>query len=478
MTLNFSDQIRAAKEAKTLNKPFRTPGGPKKFSVYTKNEKGNVVKVNFGDPNMEIKRDDPARRKNFRARHNCANPGPKWKARYWSCYQWRAGAPVKGSEEITISMEADAKKGLWYNIQKKKERLGQNYKAAKPGDKDYPKQDALKKAQAGEEDWDGISFWDQAELLKIWPELSKAEEVEMETEESELEEYKSDFLGMSIGSLRSIQNNVNAILANLENPNIKENLTESWLQGKIAVTEDYMIMIHNYVMFNQEDDYSEASEDEGMEDEEDEYENGSMVRNINPSCDHYGSEGVVESVEELPNRMGKVVKYKVTNDGPTYKKGDILTKTKDQLIKSRASYESEEEYQSMYQAEGKNFRQFLQKCIPSKDGSDKEKFQSCLLDYKRGQSTKAKLFQPELMLDKETTKLVNETYKKVVVPSIHKDKEKRVGPFTEDDTEFQLKYEKTVHPDYPVKSPITKDQIFTPQELNKDLKPYPGNSTR
>jgi hypothetical protein len=283
---------------------------------------------------------------------------------------------------------------------------------------------------------------------------------------------------MSIGSLRSIQNNVNAILANLENPNIKENLTESWLQGKIAVTEDYMIMIHNYVMFNQEDDYSEASEDEGMEDEEDEYENGSMVRNINPSCDHYGSEGVVESVEELPNRMGKVVKYKVTNDGPTYKKGDILSKTKDQLVKSRASYESEQEYQSMYQTEGKNFKQFLQKCIPSKDGSDKEKFQSCLLDYKRGQSTKAKLFQPELMLDKETTKLVNETYKKVVAPSIHKDKEKRVGPFTEDDTEFQLKYEKSVHPDYPVKSPITKDKIFTPQELNKDLKSYPGNSTR
>ena len=43
---------------------------------------------------MEIKRDDPARRKNFRARHNCDNPGPKWKARYWSCYQWRAGAKV------------------------------------------------------------------------------------------------------------------------------------------------------------------------------------------------------------------------------------------------------------------------------------------------------------------------------------------------------------------------------------------------
>jgi len=68
--LDFSSQISlAANEKKTLNKPFRTSGGPKKFSVYVKNEKGNVVKVNFGDPNMEIKRDDPARRKSFRARH-------------------------------------------------------------------------------------------------------------------------------------------------------------------------------------------------------------------------------------------------------------------------------------------------------------------------------------------------------------------------------------------------------------------------
>lgn len=79
-----------------LNQPFRTPKGPKKFSVYVKNEKGNVVKVNFGDPNMEIKRDDPKRRKNFRSRHNCKDPGPKWKARYWSCWQWRASSPVKG----------------------------------------------------------------------------------------------------------------------------------------------------------------------------------------------------------------------------------------------------------------------------------------------------------------------------------------------------------------------------------------------
>ena len=72
----------------TLNKPFYTPGGPKNRSVYVKNEKGNVVKVNFGDPNMKIKKSDPERRKSFRARHNCENPGPKTKARYWSCRAW------------------------------------------------------------------------------------------------------------------------------------------------------------------------------------------------------------------------------------------------------------------------------------------------------------------------------------------------------------------------------------------------------
>ena len=69
-----------------LNNPTR--GDTKKFKVYVKNDKGNVVKVEYGDPNMSIKRDDPERRKSFRARHNCDNPGPKYKARYWSCKFW------------------------------------------------------------------------------------------------------------------------------------------------------------------------------------------------------------------------------------------------------------------------------------------------------------------------------------------------------------------------------------------------------
>ena len=82
-TVNAAEDKKGSKKNVTLNKPFRTPKGPKKFSVYVKNDKGNVVKVNFGDPNMEIKRDDPERRKSYRARHNCDNPGRKWKADDW-----------------------------------------------------------------------------------------------------------------------------------------------------------------------------------------------------------------------------------------------------------------------------------------------------------------------------------------------------------------------------------------------------------
>ena len=69
-----------------LGKPMK--GDVKKSKVYVKNAKGNVVKVNFGDKKMKIKKSNPKRRKSFRARHNCANPGPRWKARYWSCRAW------------------------------------------------------------------------------------------------------------------------------------------------------------------------------------------------------------------------------------------------------------------------------------------------------------------------------------------------------------------------------------------------------
>jgi hypothetical protein len=70
-----------------LGKPMR--GDSKKFKVYVKNPKtGKVVKVNFGAKGMNIKKNNPVRRKAFRARHNCKNPGPRTKARYWSCRAW------------------------------------------------------------------------------------------------------------------------------------------------------------------------------------------------------------------------------------------------------------------------------------------------------------------------------------------------------------------------------------------------------
>lgn len=71
----------------TLGKPMQ--GDVKKFKVYVKDPKTkNVKKVNFGDPDMKIKKSNPERRRSFRARHNCDNPGPRTKARFWSCKKW------------------------------------------------------------------------------------------------------------------------------------------------------------------------------------------------------------------------------------------------------------------------------------------------------------------------------------------------------------------------------------------------------
>lgn len=100
----------------TLDQPFRTPDGPKKFAVYVKNDKGNVVKVTFGDPNMEIKRDDSERRANYRARHNCSDPGPKWKANYWSCKMW----DKKPVSDIVEDAPPDPSIEKWINNNKQR----------------------------------------------------------------------------------------------------------------------------------------------------------------------------------------------------------------------------------------------------------------------------------------------------------------------------------------------------------------------
>lgn len=93
----------------------------------------------------------------------------------------------------------------------------------------------------------------------------KAEEVEMESPEVELMEYKEDFLEMNIGSLTAIMRHAQSILESLGDPSIKENLTESWLQGKIAITEDYMRTIHDFVKYvPSEDDNAFAGDKPGL----------------------------------------------------------------------------------------------------------------------------------------------------------------------------------------------------------------------
>jgi hypothetical protein len=88
-TYKWDDQVQEAEyqgRKVPLGKPMA--GDVKKSKVYVKKPNGNIVKVNFGDKKLSIKKHIPGRRKSFRARHNCDNPGPRWKARYWSCRAW------------------------------------------------------------------------------------------------------------------------------------------------------------------------------------------------------------------------------------------------------------------------------------------------------------------------------------------------------------------------------------------------------
>jgi hypothetical protein len=99
----------------------------------------------------------------------------------------------------------------------------------------------------------------------ILPKRTDSDITENVTSETELTEYKQDFYEMSVGSLRAIATHATEILNSLENPRVKENLTESWLQGKIAVTEDYMRTIHDFIMYvSESDDNISAAERPGL----------------------------------------------------------------------------------------------------------------------------------------------------------------------------------------------------------------------
>jgi len=278
ISVNFSGEIKAAKEKKTLNKPFRTPKGPKKFSVYVKNEKGNIVKVNFGDPNMEIKRDDPSRRKSFRARHQCdTKPGPRWKAKYWSCKMWESKKSVtdyttKGSIDDVVHQ------------------------------------------------WDGVTYWDQEDLLKLVPSLAQAPEITEEIEENNSELIEESY-EMALGQLAYISDYSKDLLEKLRaNPSYASKL-EPWVQSKITLMEDYLFAVHNYIIYSQE---GGPHENKNMQE-------GMRVLNVNASCKHFGSEGIIKQIKNLDNDMGQVIAYEVTNNGSNFKEGDILTKTIDQL---------------------------------------------------------------------------------------------------------------------------------------------------
>jgi hypothetical protein len=278
ISVNFSGEIKAAKEKKTLNKPFRTPKGPKKFSVYVKNDKGNIVKVNFGDPNMEIKRDDPSRRKSFRARHQCdTKPGPRWKAKYWSCKMWESKKSVtdyttKGSIDDVVHQ------------------------------------------------WDGTTYWDQEDLLKMMPSLAQAPETTEEIEENNSELIEESY-EMALGQLAYISDYSKDLLEKLRaNPSFASKL-EPWVQSKITLMEDYLFAVHNYIIYSQE---GGPHENKNMQE-------GMRVLNVNASCKHFGSEGIIKEIKNLDNDMGQVIAYEVTNNGSNFKEGDILTKTIDQL---------------------------------------------------------------------------------------------------------------------------------------------------
>lgn len=120
--------------------------------------------------------------------------------------------------------------------------------------------------------------------------FTQIEEMEQESPEMELMEYKYDFYQMSLGSIKSIAVHAQAILDAIENDSVKEGLTESWLQGKIAVTEDYMLTIHNFLMHGEtETDTEDMAE---------------AAKNL---------PGLWENIRKKKERMGK--KYKPAKPG-------------------------------------------------------------------------------------------------------------------------------------------------------------------
>jgi hypothetical protein len=179
--VDFSQSLAATKEKRALNKPFRTPDGPKKFAVYVKNDKGTIVKVTFGDPNMEIKRDNPERQKSYRARHHCETPGPKWKANYWSCKMW-SSKPVS-SIASRHEPHNPSKPGDVAGLTDEKNHLNKIISPTNPIVQEQPSR--LKDLTEyyyekpvrvnSDEDWDGYTWYSEDDILQSLPELRNVE---------------------------------------------------------------------------------------------------------------------------------------------------------------------------------------------------------------------------------------------------------------------------------------------------------------
>ena len=167
--------------------------------------------------------------------------------------------------------------------------------------------------------WDGITLWEESDLLKLAPHLAQAEEIAEEIE-TESEDVNEDASEMAIAQLAYISDYSKDLLDKLNaNPKMSEAI-EPWVQSKITLMEDYLFSIYNYLIYSQK-----AEEDKNV------IEAGMRILNINASCKHYNSEGIIKEIKDLPDNMGKIIAYEVINDGANFKKGDILTKTIDQI---------------------------------------------------------------------------------------------------------------------------------------------------
>jgi len=172
--------------------------------------------------------------------------------------------------------------------------------------------------------WDGLTYWEEADLLKLIPSLSQAQEITEEIEQENKDEIIEESYEMALGQLAYISDYSKDLLEKLKSNQSLALKLEPWVQSKITLMEDYLFAVHNYIIYSQETDQHETLNDQKIE-------VGMRVLNVNASCKHHGSEGFVKEIKQLPEDMGVVVSYEVTNNGQTFKEGDILTKTIDQL---------------------------------------------------------------------------------------------------------------------------------------------------